>query len=181
MVSLRRVTSACGVFSFSEGDCRGRGPCMSSSTPWAVVLPLLWYCPTSEIAETPEDETMRQVIISPGEDGWWMAGYPSLPGCLSQGKTKDWWFTIIGNLTVEPYGQLSGRPERELRSLSGFSEGEPCFAARRRISSLPGGTTADNLRPVGEGRSGHFALPSHAIIQPACEVRRRVCVLSPVV
>jgi predicted RNase H-like HicB family nuclease len=36
-----------------------------------------------------EDETMRQVIIYPGEDGWWVAECPSLPGCLSQGKTKD--------------------------------------------------------------------------------------------
>ncbi|MHB8834825.1 MAG: type II toxin-antitoxin system HicB family antitoxin [Candidatus Methylomirabilia bacterium] len=32
---------------------------------------------------------MRQVIIYPGEDGWWVAECPSLPGCLSQGKTKD--------------------------------------------------------------------------------------------
>jgi predicted RNase H-like HicB family nuclease len=36
-----------------------------------------------------EDETMRQVIIYPGEDGWWVAECPSLPGCLSQGKSKD--------------------------------------------------------------------------------------------
>jgi predicted RNase H-like HicB family nuclease len=39
--------------------------------------------------ETMEDETMRQVIIYPGEDGWWVAECPSLPGCLSQGKSKD--------------------------------------------------------------------------------------------
>jgi len=32
---------------------------------------------------------MRQVIIYPGEDGWWVAECPSLPGCLSQGKSKD--------------------------------------------------------------------------------------------
>jgi predicted RNase H-like HicB family nuclease len=31
---------------------------------------------------------MRQVIIFPGEDGWWVAECPSLPGCISQGKTK---------------------------------------------------------------------------------------------
>jgi predicted RNase H-like HicB family nuclease len=31
---------------------------------------------------------MRQVIIYPGEDGYWVAECPSLPGCLSQGKTK---------------------------------------------------------------------------------------------
>ena len=32
---------------------------------------------------------MRQVIIYPGEDGYWVAECPSLPGCISQGKTKD--------------------------------------------------------------------------------------------
>lgn len=30
---------------------------------------------------------MRQVIIYPGEDGYWVAECPSLPGCISQGKT----------------------------------------------------------------------------------------------
>jgi len=32
---------------------------------------------------------MRQVIINPGEDGYWVAECPSLPGCISQGKTKE--------------------------------------------------------------------------------------------
>jgi len=32
---------------------------------------------------------MRQVIIYPGEDGYWVAECPSLPGCISQGKTKQ--------------------------------------------------------------------------------------------
>ena len=32
---------------------------------------------------------MRQVIIYPGEDGFYVAECPSLPGCVSQGKTKD--------------------------------------------------------------------------------------------
>ncbi len=31
---------------------------------------------------------MRQVIIYPGEDGYWVAECPSLPGCISQGQTK---------------------------------------------------------------------------------------------
>ena len=31
---------------------------------------------------------MRQVIIYPGEDGYWVIECPSLPGCISQGKTK---------------------------------------------------------------------------------------------
>lgn len=32
---------------------------------------------------------MRQVIIFSGEDGYWVAECPSLPGCISQGKTKE--------------------------------------------------------------------------------------------
>ncbi len=32
---------------------------------------------------------MRQVIVYPGEDGYWVTECPSLPGCISQGKTKD--------------------------------------------------------------------------------------------
>lgn len=32
---------------------------------------------------------MRQVILYPGEDGFWVVECPSLPGCISQGKTKE--------------------------------------------------------------------------------------------
>ena len=32
---------------------------------------------------------MRQVVIYPGEDGWWVVECPSLPGCVSQGRTKE--------------------------------------------------------------------------------------------
>jgi predicted RNase H-like HicB family nuclease len=32
---------------------------------------------------------MRQVIIYPGEDGYWVAECPSLPGCISQGATRE--------------------------------------------------------------------------------------------
>ncbi len=32
---------------------------------------------------------MRQVIAYPGEDGCWVVECPSLPGCISQGKTRE--------------------------------------------------------------------------------------------
>jgi predicted RNase H-like HicB family nuclease len=32
---------------------------------------------------------MRQVVLHPGEDGYWVVECPSLPGCVSQGKTKE--------------------------------------------------------------------------------------------
>ena len=32
---------------------------------------------------------MRQVLLYPGENGYWVAECPSLPGCVSQGKTRE--------------------------------------------------------------------------------------------
>ena len=32
---------------------------------------------------------MRQVILYPGEDDYIVAECPSLPGCVSQGKTRE--------------------------------------------------------------------------------------------
>ncbi len=32
---------------------------------------------------------MRKVILYPGEDGYWVAQCPSLPPCISQGKTRE--------------------------------------------------------------------------------------------
>ena len=31
----------------------------------------------------------RQVLVYPGEDGYWVVECPSLPGCVSQGRTRD--------------------------------------------------------------------------------------------
>lgn len=54
----------------------------------------------------------RQVIIYPGEDGYWVAGCPSLPACISQGKTKE---EVIANIkeAIELYIDVlkeEGRP-----------------------------------------------------------------------
>ncbi len=32
---------------------------------------------------------MRQVILRPGEGGYWVAECPSLAGCINQGETKQ--------------------------------------------------------------------------------------------
>lgn len=32
---------------------------------------------------------MRQAVIYRGEDSYWVAECPSLPGCVSQGKTRE--------------------------------------------------------------------------------------------
>ena len=34
-------------------------------------------------------QPMRQVVLFPGEDGYWVAECPSLSGCVSQGKSKQ--------------------------------------------------------------------------------------------
>jgi predicted RNase H-like HicB family nuclease len=40
--------------------------------------------------------TMRQVVIYPDvEDGGWVAEVPSLPGCITQGDTKE---AVLGNV-----------------------------------------------------------------------------------
>ena len=31
---------------------------------------------------------MREVVLFRGEDGFWVAECPSLPGCISQGETR---------------------------------------------------------------------------------------------
>jgi predicted RNase H-like HicB family nuclease len=32
---------------------------------------------------------MRQVLLHPGEDGYWVVECPSLPGCVTQGRSKE--------------------------------------------------------------------------------------------
>ena len=32
---------------------------------------------------------MRQVVLYPGEDGFWVAECPSLAGCISQGESRQ--------------------------------------------------------------------------------------------
>lgn len=36
-----------------------------------------------------EEIRARKVVIYPGEDGYWVAECPGLPGCVSQGKDKE--------------------------------------------------------------------------------------------
>jgi predicted RNase H-like HicB family nuclease len=36
-----------------------------------------------------ESKSKRQVLLYPGEDGYFIAEVPSLSGCISQGKTRE--------------------------------------------------------------------------------------------
>ena len=51
---------------------------------------------------------MRQVILYPGESGYWVAECPSLPGCISQGKTKE---EAIQNVREAIEGYISALKE----------------------------------------------------------------------
>jgi len=54
---------------------------------------------------------MRQVVIYPGEDKYWVAECPSLPGCISQGKTKE---EAIANIREAIGGYVSVLEEDKL-------------------------------------------------------------------
>ena len=54
---------------------------------------------------------MRQVIIYSGEDGYWVAECPSLPGCISQGKTRE---EAISNIKEAIYGYIAALEEDHL-------------------------------------------------------------------
>ena len=54
---------------------------------------------------------MRQVIIYPGEDGFWVAECPTLPGCISQGKSKE---EAIGERNTEGT-KIRGKQSQSVR------------------------------------------------------------------
>lgn len=54
---------------------------------------------------------MRQVILYPGEDNYWVTECPSLPGCISQGKTKE---EAIANIREAIEGYIAALEEDHL-------------------------------------------------------------------
>ena len=67
---------------------------------------------------------MRQVIIYPGEDGYWVAECPSLPCCVSQGETRQQAINNIKEAIVAYVGVLE-------------EDGLPVPEERRALPSLP--------------------------------------------
>ena len=51
---------------------------------------------------------MRQVVIYPGEDNYWVAECPSLPGCVSQGETRE---KAIANIKEAIHGYIKALKE----------------------------------------------------------------------
>jgi len=54
---------------------------------------------------------MRHVILHFGEDGYWVCECPSLPGCISQGKTKE---DAISNIKEAIEGYIEALKEDNL-------------------------------------------------------------------
>jgi len=54
---------------------------------------------------------MRQVVIAPGEDGYWVAECPSLPGCVSQGRSRE---EAIANIKEAIEGYVAALQEDTL-------------------------------------------------------------------
>ena len=52
--------------------------------------------------------TLRQVIISPGEDGYWVTECPTLPGCISQGRSRD---EAVANISEAILGYVAALRE----------------------------------------------------------------------
>ena len=54
---------------------------------------------------------MRQVFVYPGEDGYWVVQCPSLPGCISQGRTRE---EAVGNIQEAIRGYIAALEEDHL-------------------------------------------------------------------
>lgn len=54
---------------------------------------------------------MRQVVIYPGEDGYWVVECPSLPGCISQGRTRE---EAVANIREAIDGYLEALEDEHL-------------------------------------------------------------------
>lgn len=55
---------------------------------------------------------MRQIILYPGEDDYWVAECPSLPGCVSQGHTRE---EAIQNIREAIQGYIAALEEDGLQ------------------------------------------------------------------
>lgn len=54
---------------------------------------------------------MRQVIVYPGDDGYWVVECPSLPGCISQGSTRE---EAVANIKEAILGYVASLEEDNL-------------------------------------------------------------------
>lgn len=70
---------------------------------------------------------MRQAVIYQDEDGIWVAEVPSLPGCISQGKTRD-----------EALRNVAEAVELWVDSVRGIGESVPTDNGSVQVVPIPG-------------------------------------------
>ncbi len=75
---------------------------------------------------------MRQVIVYPGEDGYWVVECPTLPGCISQGQTRD---EAIENIREAIEGYVAALEEDGLPVLRAeIQEARAAYQARDYVT-----------------------------------------------
>jgi predicted RNase H-like HicB family nuclease len=84
---------------------------------------------------------MHKIILYPGEDGYWVVECPSLPGCVSQGKTKaearanireaiEGYEAALEKIESDPkFIEMMKRSDEDIRARRFFTQAE----AERRI------------------------------------------------
>ena len=79
---------------------------------------------------------MRAVVLHRGEDGFWVAEVPPLPGCISQGKTRAEAEKLFGDFHEVVTGKRGLRENgAELGKLAAFA-GVSEFPARVKCATL---------------------------------------------
>lgn len=94
---------------------------------------------------------MRQVVIYPGEDGFWVAECPSLPGCISQGKTKE---EAVANIKEAIRGYVAALEEDHLPIPAGARVATSFCVGTSLSARLPYPTTKNWTEEPCERSSG---------------------------
>ena len=94
----------------------------------------------------------RRVILYPGEDGYMIAEVPSLPGCVSQGKTRD---EALANIqeaialhveVLQERTDIPRHPDLGIRRVARIEKSVPVLEEPRKLGQIGG---------AGDGVNGH--------------------------
>lgn len=102
-----------GAFGFKIIDsCPGKSsPSSCAAARYRAPGKLLESSRSRSLPFLSKGALMRQVVIAPGEDGYWVAECPSLPGCVSQGRTRE---EAIANIKEAIEGYIAALQEDKL-------------------------------------------------------------------
>jgi len=76
------------------------------------------------------------VVITPGEDGWFVAEVPSLPGCISQGRTRaEARRNIRAAIALMREARDASRVGAKSPDVGGFAHDAGCVGEQKRSQS----------------------------------------------